>query len=111
MMIASTLPAPEADRTHENQPPDSHVDPAQHIKQAAHQQGEGPQHHAAHDVAGGEESSSANTVAVSVPAKTMAGDADLRKVIAERPVQKSCQTNIRAGSGQSAAGRWSAVRR
>lgn len=72
-MIASTPARPEADRTHENQPPDSHVDPAQHIKQAAHQQGEGPQHHAAHDVAGGEEGEQqASTVAVSVPAKTMA---------------------------------------
>ncbi|SSK78525.1 Uncharacterised protein [Klebsiella pneumoniae] len=79
---------PEADRTHENQPPDSHVDPAQHIKQAAHQQGEGPQHHAAHDVAGGEEGEQQRQHRGGQrPGEDDGqGDADLRKVIAERPV-------------------------
>ncbi|VTN14358.1 Uncharacterised protein [Raoultella terrigena] len=46
---------PEADGAHKNQPPDSHIDPAQDVKQPTHQQGDNPRNQAAHNIARREE--------------------------------------------------------
>lgn len=81
---------PHADSAHEDQPPDRHVDTAQHVQQAAHQHGDRPQQRRRHHVARGEERQRQRDQRRGDGAGEHDGDgdADLLEVVHERPVDE-----------------------
>ena len=81
---------PEPNGADKNQPPDSHIDAAQHVEQAAHQQGDEPRNNAAHNVARREkrEQQGDDRCGKRPGENNRQGNGDLREVIAKRPVEK-----------------------
>ncbi len=81
---------PHADGADEYQPPYRHIDAAQQIEQAAHRPGDRPRRAGVHHVARGEKRQRQrdNRRGQGAGENDRQRDADLREVVAERPVNK-----------------------
>jgi hypothetical protein len=81
---------PEAHGADKNQPPDGHINAAQHVKQAAHQQSDKSGNQPAHNVTCREErEQQRNHRGGQGPDEdNRQSDADLREVVGKRPVEK-----------------------